>query len=145
MDQVFEKRLMMQFSYVTQTRGTSVPPSLNPTSIVVEYSPSKVKTGVEETDEFKPAMLVFDSMSPSTACHLQRHTTETDAVKADGNQENLQKIKGWTRDMFSQASDSQSPHKDIYSDRFIPMRQGNNWDTKFAMISVSLNACHEIE
>lgn len=31
-----------------------------------------------------------------------------------------------------------SPVKDVYSDRFIPFRQGNNWETKFPMISVSI-------
>lgn len=39
---------------------------------------------------------------------------------------------------YSTSPTKASPSKDVYSDRFIPFRQGNNWETKFPMISVSI-------
>ena len=37
---------------------------------------------------------------------------------------------------YSTSPAKASQGKDVYSDRFVPFRQGNNWETKFTMISV---------
>jgi hypothetical protein len=44
----------------------------------------------------------------------------------------------WSSSYSSTSPSKPSPSKDVYSDRFIPFRQGNNWETKFPMISVSI-------
>ncbi|XP_059478769.1 fizzy-related protein homolog [Neocloeon triangulifer] len=44
----------------------------------------------------------------------------------------------WSSSSYSASPNKASPKQDVYSDRYIPFRQGNNWETKFPMISDEL-------
>lgn len=129
MNQLYEKRLMMHMAPAQQQQQQT-------------YSRSSVyMSAVRNHVTVRNLEKEFD-VENEDSYNSNNGENFKSPVKVLDNEEHRSQSRQLTSVVAMWSSSSSptkaSPVKDVYSDRFIPFRQGNNWETKFPMISVSI-------
>ncbi|KAF4533238.1 hypothetical protein B566_EDAN005153 [Ephemera danica] len=148
MSQLYEQRLMMQYSAGSSTDAYLQEYNNPEPEEVLPYQDAErdYVTTVNETGEVvtptttDPAYFNFAAMSSSVLKNTAKNLRESQDADLDpASKSNMAQLTEavirWTQDIYPTTSENASIYREICSDRFIPLRQGNNWDTKFAMIS----------
>jgi hypothetical protein len=139
MNQVYEKRLRLQFGAGLTSNEHAFgqlrsPPSGSTPSVSAFAAPSfkyvSTRSEVCRSEYSSFDMNEVALMTPSDqtqTSQFQRNTSETGEENPGKTAEtDLSKYMNYSAHGLETSGN-------IYSDRFIPMRQGNNWDIKFAM------------
>jgi hypothetical protein len=142
MNQLYEKRLMMHMAPAQQQQQQTYARSSVYMSAIrnnVTVRNLEKEFDVENEDS-------YDSNSNSNnGENLKSPTKVLDNEEQYRSQaRQLTSVVTMWSSSYSTSPTKASPSKDVYSDRFIPFRQGNNWETKFPMISVSTYSIFKI-